>query len=152
MRLNLLAGMISLTLFNYETYSQPSASNSETKIEKSNKMKEFSLLVRVPVNYSGEQAKAVNPKWDKVLNKWKADSVYITSFVFPGESYILSGIDRMVKKECVVSDHLKVVSNIILHAGNLEEAVELAKVCPVLELGGTVEVREVQPRQVQPAN
>ena len=115
-------------------------------------MKEFILLVRVPVSYSGEQAKAVNPQWNEVLNKWKADSIYVTSFVFPGESFVLSGSDRMVKKEFVVADNLKMVSNIILNAKNLEEAVELAKVCPVLEHGGSVEVREVQPRQVVPAN
>jgi hypothetical protein len=108
-------------------------------------MKEFILLIRVPVTYTAEQAKAVNPKWDKVLDKWKADSVFVTSFVFPTGSYVLSGADRTVKKESVVSDNLKVVSNIILQAASLEDAVELAKVCPVLEVGGTVEVREIQP-------
>jgi hypothetical protein len=115
-------------------------------------MKEFILLVRVPLTYSSEQAKAVNPKWDLVLKKWKEDNVFVTSFVFPSESYVLSGADRLVKKEFVVSDNLKVVSSIVLRARSLESAVELAKVSPVLEYGGTVEVREIQPRPVAPTN
>jgi hypothetical protein len=83
-----------------------------------------------------------------VLDKWKADSVFVTSFVFPGESYVLSGADRLVKNSPVVADNLKVVSSIILRAASLENAVELAKVVPVLEYGGTVEVREIPPRPV----
>lgn len=115
-------------------------------------MKEFILLVRVPVTYSGEQAKAVNPKWDIVLNKWKADNVFVTSFVFPNEGYVISGTERLVKKEFIVSDNLKVVSSIILRAASLENAVELAKACPVLEHGGTVEAREILPGPVKPTN
>lgn len=115
-------------------------------------MSEFILLVRVPTNYSGEQAKAVNPKWDRVLDKWKADNVFVTSFIFPGNSYVLAGADTTVRKEFVVSDNLKVVSSIIFRAADIEEAVELAKVCPILEHGGTVEVREVQSRPVKANN
>jgi hypothetical protein len=115
-------------------------------------MKEFSLLVRVPVTYGNEQAKTANPLWLKVLDKWKADSVYVISFVFPGESYVLSGTDRTVKKDTVFSDNFRVVSNVILRAASFEDALELAKVCPILDLGGTVEVREVQPRPAQPVN
>jgi hypothetical protein len=113
-------------------------------------MKEFILFVRVPVTYTTEQAKTVNPEWNLVTNKWKADGIFVTSFVCPGESYVISGAERSVKKEPVVADNLKIVSNIILLAENLENAVELAKVCPVLNYGGSIEVRAVQPRVVRP--
>jgi len=115
-------------------------------------MKEFILLIRVPVTYSSEQAKKVNPEWDVVLNKWKADSVFVTSFVFPSEGYALSGTDRVTKKEAVVTGNLKVVSCIILRSANLETVMELAKDCPVLDYGGTVEVREITTRPVKPTN
>jgi hypothetical protein len=146
----LLTGIICLALLSCKTYAQTNSSNSQTEIKKIPNMKEFILLVRVPVTYSSEQAKAVNPKWEIVLNKWKTDDVFVTSFVFPGESYTLSGADRLVKKEAVVSDNLKIVSNIILRATSLENAVELAKACPVVEHGGTVEVREIIPGPVKP--
>jgi hypothetical protein len=150
MKSDLFAGIICLTLLSCKTYAQTNTSNSQTEIKKTTNMKEFILLVRVPVTYSSEQAKAVNPQWDIVLQKWKADNVFVTSFVFPGESYALSGADRLVKKEPVVSDNLKIVSNIILRATSLENVVELAKACPVLEHGGTVEVREITPRPIKP--
>ncbi len=150
MKSHLLAGIICLALLSCKTYAQTNTSNSQTEIKKIPNMKEFILLVRVPVTYSGEQAKAVNPRWEIVLTKWKADDVFVTSFVFPGESYVLSGADRLVKKEPVVTDSLKIVSSIILRATSLENAVELAKACPVVEHGGTVEVREIIPRPVKP--
>lgn len=148
MKSYLLMGIIGLASFSCKTYAQTNTPGSQTEIKKSINMKEFILLVRVPTTYSSEQAKAVNPKWNIVLDKWKADSVFVTSFVFPGESYVLSGADRLVKKIPVVADNLKVVSSIILRAASLENAVELAKVAPVLEYGGTVEVREIPPRPV----
>jgi len=125
------------------------AQKTVSHIQKSGPMKEFMLLIRVnAVTYTAEKSKEVNPVWNKVLEKWKTDSVFVTSFVFPSESYVLSGSERTAKKEAVVSDDLKVVSTIVLRAADLEEAVELAKACPVLDHGGTVEVREVQPRPV----
>lgn len=115
-------------------------------------MKEFILFVRVPITYTTEQAKAVTPEWNLVTDKWKADGIFVTSFVCPNDSYVISGTDRSVKKEPVVAGNQKVVSNIILLAENLESAVELAKVCPVLNYGGSIEVRAVQPRVVRPEN
>ena len=104
------------------------------------------MLVRVPVSYSREQAKAVNPEWDRLLDEWKATGIYITSFAFPGEGYVVAGAAREITKGIVVADNLKVVSNIFLQAVSIEEAVEQAKKCPILAYGGTVEVREIPPR------
>lgn len=109
-------------------------------------MRQFSLLVRVPITYSREQAKGVNPEWDALLDQWKMKGIYITSFAFPGEGYVVSGAGREATKQVVVADNLKVVSNIFLLAASLEDAVELAKRCPILAHGGTVEMREIPPR------
>ncbi|WP_255501608.1 hypothetical protein [Olivibacter sp. SDN3] len=106
-------------------------------------MKQFSVLVRVPETYGGEQAKLVNPQWDKLLEQWKEKGFYVLSFAFPGESYTVSGSEKSVKKETVLSDNLKVVSNIVLRAKTIEQALELAKSCPILIYGGKVEVREI---------
>jgi hypothetical protein len=152
MKSNLLAGFICLALFSGKGYAQTSVTNASSTITKTTKMKEFILFVRVPVTYSTEQAKAVNPEWNLVTNKWKSDGIFVTSFVCPTDSYVISGADRSVKKEPVVSDNLKIVSNIILLAEDLENAVELAKACPILEYGGSVEVRAVQPRVARPEN
>ncbi|MEJ1237997.1 hypothetical protein WBG78_07710 [Chryseolinea sp. T2] len=109
-------------------------------------MKEFSLIVRVPVTYSKDQSQAANVLWNSLLDKWKAAGIYITSFAFPVEGYVVSGPDNTVKKESVLSANLRVVSNIFLRAENFEQAIELAKTFPVLPYGGSVEVREILPR------
>jgi steroid delta-isomerase-like uncharacterized protein len=50
-----------------------------------------------------------------------------------------------VVNEEVISNDLRVISSIVVKALNFEAALALAKKCPILEQGGTVEVREVQP-------
>jgi hypothetical protein len=148
-----LSAMICLALLNSTTYAQTIPAASQSVINKTNKMKEFIFLVSVPLTYSGEDAKTVKPKWDIVVDKWKADNVFVTSFVFPGESHVVTGADRLIKKnESVVSGNRKLVSNIILRAASIENAVELAGSCPVLDQGGSIEVREILPRPVNPVN
>lgn len=150
MKSNLLAGIICLAVFSSKTFAQTSTPNASSKVTKTAKMKEFILFVRVPITYTTEQAKAANPEWNLVTDKWKADGIFVTSFVCPYDSYVISGMERSVKKEPVIADNQKVVSNIILLADNLENAVELAKACPVLNYGGSIEVRAVQPRVIKP--
>ena len=115
-------------------------------------MKEFILLVRVPVSYNSEQAKAADPEWTKLLDRWRNDRVYVTSFVFPTESFVISGKERTIRNEFVISDNRRVVSSIVLLAADMKDAIEFAKACPVLEYGGSIEVREVQPRVVAVSN
>jgi len=108
-------------------------------------MKEYILLVRLPVNYSAADAAAVRGKWTALTDRWKAANIFITSFVFPAEGYVVSP-DKTAKKASVVSDDVKMVSSIVVHAASIEDALVLAQECPVLEQGGTIEVREVQLR------
>jgi len=109
-------------------------------------MKEFILLVWVPLSYSGAKAKEVNPAWEKVTAKWKADNVFVVSYVYPGESRILTGANRELRSGPSVAGDRKLVSSILVRAASYDAAVELAKQAPVLDHGGAVEVREVPPR------
>lgn len=148
MKLSILAVITGLTLFTHATYGQKDNFTSHSETRKSTHMKEFSLLIRVPLTYTSEQAKAVNPKWNALINQWTVDSIYITSFAFPGDGYVITGSEKIVTKEAVVSNNLKVVSNLFIRALNIEKAIELAKACPILEFSGTVEVREIPPRPI----
>ncbi len=106
-------------------------------------MKQYSVLVRVPETYSAEQVKLANPQWEQLLEQWKTAGVYVLSFAFPGESYTVSGADKTVGNKAILSGNLRVVSNIVLQAETMAQAVELAKSCPVLTYGGAVEIREI---------
>lgn len=141
MKSALLAIVIGSAFLSKAICAQPVSTTVSTS--KKIKMKQFSLLVRVPENYGTEQAKSVGPEWDKLIDQWKATNVYVLSFAFPGESHTVSGKGKQVKKETVLSDGLKVVSNVVLEAETVEQALELAKSCPILLYDGSVEVREI---------
>lgn len=116
--------------------------NKNNKSMETSSLKQFSLLVRVPINYTREQVKAATPLWDNLLKKWEESGVYVLSFAFPGESSVVSAGEE-IKIGWIVSDGLRVVSNIVLQAPSIQEACELARECPVLKYGGNVEVREI---------
>lgn len=140
MKSRLFALVIGLSSIGFNTYGQTNTAASQVK---STDMKQFSLLVRVPQTYGGEQAKSVGQQWDNLLEEWKKQGVYVLSFAFPGESYTVSGSEKLVKKETVLSGNLKVVSNLVVQATSIEEAITLAQSCPILSHGGTVEIREI---------
>lgn len=147
MKSYLLTIIISATLIGGKASAQ---TNSTATQSKNNQMKQFSLLIRVPVTYTSEQVKLANPLWEKTLQEWKSKGVYILSFAFPGESYTVSGSTKAVKKETIISNNLKVVSNIVLQAESMEQVIELAKECPILTYEGSVEIREIpKPLQVR---
>lgn len=109
-------------------------------------MKEFILLIWVPLSYNSAKAKEVGPAWDKVTTRWKTENIFIVSYVYPGESRILTGRERGMKAGPTVAGERKLVSSILIRAVSLAAAEELAKEAPVLDHGGAVEVREVPPR------
>lgn len=111
-------------------------------VPKGQETKKFVLVVRVPETYSAEQAKAVNPEWDKALEYWKAVGAYVESFAFPRPGYVISGKDKQSAEGTITWGGQTVVSIVVLRAENIAQATELAKRCPILNHGGTVEVRE----------
>lgn len=109
------------------------------------KMKEYILLIRLPRDYGSEQATAARPQWTALTDQWKTDGIFVTSFVFPSESHVVSGNGK-VTNEPVIVDGMRIISCIVVNASDYEAALSLAKRCPILAQGGTVEVREIQPR------
>jgi hypothetical protein len=126
----------------FVTYSAE-AQNDSAKKQNQNVMKDFSLVVRVPITYTTEQARAVGPQWDNLLAKWKQENIYVISFAFPGESRVVTGVEKTLSTGPVVSDGLRVVSNIVLRVPTLEDAIAQSKECPILSYGGSVEIREI---------
>jgi hypothetical protein len=105
-------------------------------------MKQFSLLVSVPESNDSEHAKEINPQWDELVQQWKWEGICVKSYSFPESGYTR-------KQEFTQSDGLKTVSNVIIQAYTMQDALALAKSCPVLLYGGAVEVREI-PQVVEP--
>lgn len=53
--------------------------------------------------------------------------------------------DHSIKEGIKVSENQTLSGNMIVRANTLDEAVEMAKACPILQVGGTVEVRDIVP-------
>jgi hypothetical protein len=134
----MVTAAIMMIAFSYANGQQKSGEKMETKTEK-----QFSMLVRVPTTYGQEQVKAAGLEWDKLLERWKKQGIYVISFAFPGDSYVVEGEEKVIRHESVVSNNLRVVSNIVLRTSSIEEACVLAKEFPILKYGGSVEIREL---------
>lgn len=109
-------------------------------------MKEFLLLIRLPLSYGPTQAQAVKAQWTILTDQWKKDRIFVTSFIAPPDGYVVTGKDKNVTTKSIVSDDTNVISNIIIKATDIEQATKLAQLCPILNQDGTVEIREIQPR------
>lgn len=123
--------------------------NAMEKINELKETKEYILLVYVPLEYDTEKAKEVREEWNQLLDEWKSHDIYVTSFVYPVKGYLISGPQKTTTEGSLTADERKLVSSIIINAAGYEDALSIAKSCPVLKQGATVEVREVQPRPVQ---
>src|SRR6476660_5948489 len=124
-----------------QTNPNQSVNNSNSK-----KMKEYILIIRLPLSYGPAQAQAVRPQWTSLIDQWKMENIFVTSFIAPTDGNVVAGKDKNVSKTAIVSNDTKVISNIIIKASDIEQATKLAQLCPILSQGGTVEVRETQTR------
>jgi hypothetical protein len=53
--------------------------------------------------------------------------------------------DSTVQEGINITEKQTLGGNMIVKAGSLDQAVEMAKGCPILSMGGTVEVRNIMP-------
>jgi hypothetical protein len=124
--------------------------NEFSETNKIKTMKEYMLIIRVPVSYSPDDAKSVTALWDEVTNGWKAEGIFVSSYVFPSAGFVVSDGGSMAGRETVASHGLKIVSAIVLRASDFAEVTERAGQCPILKQNGNVEVAEIMVRSVKP--
>jgi hypothetical protein len=111
-------------------------------------MKDFLLVFRTDFSKmpkgSPEEMQALAKKW----MDWFGSIAAQNKLVDRGNR-LIPGIGKVVKPGSVVTDgpYMEIKESIggyaIVKANSFEEASELAKGCPVLTVGGNVEVREV---------
>jgi hypothetical protein len=63
--------------------------------------------------------------------------------VCPAAGRTISGNDKVVQEGAYVGDKAVESAFFVVKAANLDEATEIPKKCPIYELGGSVEIREV---------
>jgi hypothetical protein len=120
---------------------QPTSSTNETK---ENTMKDYVFILRLK-GLTPEILAQVGPQWAKIMPKWISEGHFVGNSLMNNEGQLFSGKDRVVSHAPARSDGEIVLDVFRMKAENLEQALELARLCPTLDAGGSVEVREIIP-------
>ena len=113
-------------------------------------MKDFLYLFRGGDDPHAMQKQASPESWEQHMMKWKAwmeslmkDGKYVTGQPLGMGGTVIKGAERTMTDGPFIEG--KDVINGFLHikANDLAEASELAKGCPILDIVGSVEVREI---------
>lgn len=110
-------------------------------------LNEFMLLFRFePINEqpTPEQLAEMQKSWGEFIGGIAIQGKLVSTHQlgFTGKQVFA---DQSVKEGITVADGQTLGGNMILKAESLEVATELAKNCPILFMGGNVEVREILP-------
>jgi len=116
-------------------------------------MNEFLLIFRrdyktAEMQPSPEQLQKMMKEWQNWMGSIAAQNKLVSS------GNRLTGEGKVVKPGSLVTDgpyvEIKeaIGGYIIIHAESLEEAAEISKGCPILKIGGNVEIRTIIPMEM----
>lgn len=110
-------------------------------------LKEFMLLFRMqPSNTqpTAEQIATIHQQWQKFIGgiASQAKLVNVSRLAFDG---IILSNNQTTENKIFVENNLAISGNLTLKATDIQEAEQIAKLCPVLFAGGTVEIRPTIP-------
>jgi uncharacterized membrane protein len=110
-------------------------------------MTQFIFLLRPSIRpLTEEQVEQRTKQWRSLIFSLARQGKLVNWQVFEQEGVKVSGAGkRIIEDHPVVENNESAGGVITITAENLEEAVELSKSCPVLDYGGSVEVRPLKP-------
>jgi len=110
-------------------------------------MKQFIFLLRPNITpLTAEQVEQRSKQWRALIYELNHQGKLVAWQVFENEGVKVSGAaERIVEAHPVVENNETAGGVITITATSFKEAVELSKLCPVLDYGGSVEVRPLQP-------
>ena len=112
-----------------------------------NNQLEFMLLFRFePSNEqpTPEQLKEMENHWGGFIGNVASQGKLVSTYQlgFDGKRIFA---DQTSEEGIYVSEGLTLGGNMIIKASSIEEATSIAKNCPILQMGGSVEVRDIVP-------
>jgi hypothetical protein len=111
-------------------------------------MKEFMYLFRggdaVRVQQSPEEMQKHMEKWGAWMKSLAEKGRFKAGQPLDQEGKLVSGKNKMITDGPFPEAREVVGGFLIVNAGSLEEAAQMAKDCPIFEHEGTVEVRAIQ--------
>jgi hypothetical protein len=84
----------------------------------------------------------VGPKWSKLIPQWIKEGHLLSTSTMVNEGTLIQGKNRVVSHKPVNNKGEIVLDVLRIKAKDMAQALELARQCPTLDVGGSVEVRE----------
>ncbi len=113
-----------------------------------NGYKNFMLIFRFTPQFdsqpSEEDLAAQRQKWGAFIGNIALSEKLVSTYQLGFNAKKISS-DLSVSEGVHVAESQTMGGNMVVKAKTIEEATELGKGCPILEMGGTVEVREILP-------
>ena len=111
-------------------------------------MKQFIFLLRPNVRpLTTEQVEERTKRWRLLINELNHQKKLVAWQVFEDEGVKISGTAERTEEDLQLIKNSETLGGAItISAKSFEEAAELSKLCPVLDYGGSVEVRPLQPQ------
>jgi hypothetical protein len=110
-------------------------------------LKDFMLLFRFEPSSeepSPEQLHEMEKHWGSFIGQIAMQGKLVSTHQLGFQGMQISA-DRATAEGFHVAEGLTLGGNMVLKAASLAEATEIAKNCPILFMGGTVEVRDILP-------
>jgi hypothetical protein len=109
---------------------------------------EFMLLFRFEPDFSQqpteEQLAEMHSQWGSYLGGLAIQEKLISTHQLGFEGAIVSA-DQSTSEGIVIADNQTLGGNLVIKASSMAEAIEVAKSCPILGMGGNVEIRNILP-------
>jgi len=110
--------------------------------------KEFMLLFRFEPNFNYQPTQSdlnlMHQSWGAFIGNIAIQEKLVSTHQLGFEGNLIFA-GQPVESGIHIAENKTVAGNMIVKAANLEEATEMAKSCPILEMGGMVEVRSINP-------
>ncbi len=110
--------------------------------------KEFMLLFRFEpsINYqpTQEEINEMHQQWGTFISHIAFQEKLISTHQLGFEGKQIFA-DKSIQEGIHIANKQAIAGNMVLLAGSIEDALEIAKNCPILLMGGSVEIRSVQP-------
>jgi hypothetical protein len=90
------------------------------------------------------QMEASHQEWGEFIGQIAMKEKFVSTSQLGFEGLQISA-GKLVAEGIYIANNETLGGNMIVKAGSLAEAAEMAKACPILSMGGSVEVRSITP-------
>ena len=110
------------------------------------KQNQYVLIIRskAAIKASPEVIKTNIQHWTTWMTDLGKNGKIAGGYRFPVDGTTLTGKDKTATASAYIANGETVSSFLIINASDLNEAKEIAAKCPTFELGGNVEIRQIQ--------